>query len=96
MTTDKQLAALHKALTAIPDEDRDYAARFVKANAHKEPEELLAHWQQDRADRAKAADIERHRKERVMSEFLDTYGKDAIAALSGVASDAESGKAKGE
>lgn len=84
MTTDKQIAALHKALLAIDAGDRDYAARFVKANAALDTSGLTARWAQDQADRAKAADIERHRKERVMSEFLDAFGKDGMATLAGV------------
>jgi len=96
MTTDKQIAALHKALLAIDPEARDYAARFVKANAALDTPDLTARWAQDQADRAKAADIERHRKERVMSEFLDTFGTDGLATLAGVGGGGESGKAEGE
>src|SRR4051794_36847446 len=66
--TDKQIEALHKALLAIDEEGRDYAARFVKANAYKSPEELLEHWNQDQADREKAEDIQRHRREKLMDQ----------------------------
>lgn len=95
MTTDKHIAALHKALTAIPEEDRDYAARFVRANAGKDLDALLEHWNRDQADREQAAEIERHRRERVLSEFRDTFGAEAIAEIAGVSADAVADESKG-
>lgn len=65
----------------IKDEELRYVLKFARVRIDKPFEEVLEDWRRDRADRAQAADIEKHRRERVLSEVEEMFGKDSVQVL---------------
>lgn len=93
-STDTTIAALHAAVTAIPEDQRAYATRFVSANAHRKPKELMSRWEQDQKDREYAANLEAHRRLKVLSQANELGAgitKETIAKIVGVDTSAKEG-----
>ena len=86
------LADLHAAVNTMPEAERAYSMRFLSKNADLSPEDFLAKFTADRADRAEAAAIQAHRDEKVLQdakELVSRLGTDVL--LAGIASDSDSG-----
>jgi hypothetical protein len=90
--------ALWVAINNISAEEREYLVRFVTRNAHRPVEEMRERFVADRKDREEAAQIQRHREEKVLDEYRDIMKWRGVdVSLTGVSADAqtETAQAKG-
>lgn len=81
--------ALHAAINAVPAAERAYLVRYVTLNAHRPLAEMLSRWDADRESREEAAELQRHRDEKVMGDALEAAKRLGVeVALAGPGSDA--------
>ena len=99
LVTSEQLLTVAAAVRGIDEAARQYAVRFVTANAELTDEELVAKWVADLEGREEAARKEIHRQKRVVNEFLELLPpgqRETVAGIVGVETIAEAPEAAGE
>ena len=90
------ILALLNTYNDLPEGEREYAIRFVKANSHLTGEEFIKKWTFDRADREEAARLQTHRDEKVLEDYKDLVARkgDVGVTLTGVDAKGSSSKVK--
>lgn len=96
----KGVITLLNAYNDLPDGEREYALRFVRANSSLTGEEFIEKWTMDRADREEAARLQAHRDEKVLEDYRDVVARrgETAVKVTGIAADGstEPSKAKGK
>lgn len=82
--SNETLLSIYTAVQSFIDHpERSYVLRFVNANVHLTPEDFVAKWEQDSADREEAAKKYAHHVDLIADEFkrLAPEKQQAIIAM---------------
>jgi hypothetical protein len=95
--TKDQFIKLREALMALPEELRRYATRFAVAHSSLSVEQAYKELERELGNRDEAARLEKHRKDKIISQFQeldDDTKKAALVQLSGVAASSSTNAVK--